>query len=160
MGSGKSALEPAQRCKHTQQWGQAGGGWKKNKRYSDASYAYFTYQNKFHNFSILGCATGFQVIPDWQTWLNSNFQIWNPERKPSHFIRQWCTITEIPNIRANSSIFNTQFCTKSNALLSNAKSTLLYSDSNNKTWGTWKINLSLQAENGILPLAGNDILFF
>lgn len=87
----------------------------KNNRYSDASCVYFTYQNKFHNFSIVGCATGLQVIPDWQTWLNRKSQIWNPERKPSQFIRQWCEITEILNTLVNSSIFNMQFYTKSNA---------------------------------------------
>lgn len=98
----------------------------KNNTYSDTSHAYFTYQNKFHKFSIVRCAKGLQVIPDWQTWLNSNSQIWNPERKPSHFIRQWWEITEILNILVNSSIFNMQLCTKSNALLSNVKSTYYY----------------------------------
>lgn len=115
--SGTSALEPAQLCKHIQQRGQAGG--KCIKTRDTQMHHMLTYQNKFHNFSILRCATGLQVVPDWQTWLNSNSQIWNPERKPSHFRREWW---EILNILVNNSIFNVQFCTKSNALLSNVKS--------------------------------------
>lgn len=115
--SGKAALEPAQLCKNRQHWGQVGGECIKTRDIQ--MHHMLTYQNKIHNFSILRCTTGLQVIPDWQTWLNSNSQIWNPERKPSHFIREWC---EILNILVNSSIFNVQFCTKSNALLSNVKS--------------------------------------